>query len=331
MPSFVKSDNPSLDSFVRFTREMGRAGMKLEAVKLLNQALKLNIDRQAVQRALDELTTQSSKFTKYIDDKNYFACAVNCRLSQLSAAQSGACLHPLFISMPHSGSTYISKKVAESINSSWLPVHAGYELRESLLDWTKLNKSIRENGVSICHIPSSRINNIVLRQHVSRCIVHIRDPRQSILSWIHKIEIKLNNKEYDWFERIIPALPERYLTMSLEDKLWCHLENEFTQRVEMVQGWMNYQDSEESPVRIFFTTHQELKEFPELLFSIILHYFNLSATGVNLEINRRDNRKYNFRKGSSNEWMDIYSEEQKEYADKRLPENIKIRFGWTNN
>lgn len=316
-------------SFIRFAQEMVYAGLKLEAIKLLKQVIHLSSKAQDVKVALDELTTGINKTGHYKDEDNHFVCDITYRARQLMAEQSGAPLHPFFVAMPHSGSTYISKKVAEALKTTWFPVHAGYELDQYILDWTKLGKSIRNRGVSICHIPASRGNRIVLRQHVTRCVVHVRDPRQSILSWIHKIESKLNNKEYEWYERIAPALPQGYASMSLEDRLWWQLENEFLKRVDMVQGWMDYQATNEAPVKILFTTHHDLKQFPQLLFTTIMNYFNLPSNYFNLEINRGESRKYNFRKGSCNEWQEVYSEEQKKYADKILTDAMKTRFEWS--
>ena len=215
-----------------------------------------------------------------------------------------------------------------AIGTTFLTVHAGFTLGQYALDWSKLDQSINEKRLSISHTLPSRGNAIALRQHVVRCVVHLRDPRQSILSRIHKIERKLKDKDYGWYERITPALPEGYACMKLEDKLWWQLTNELQPRIDMIQGWIDYQALSNNPVQILFTTHQELKEFPELLFAVIMDFFNLPSSNLNLNIKKGDHKKYNYRKGSHNEWQQIYSYEQKQYAEAFFTTDIKTRFGW---
>jgi hypothetical protein len=154
------------------------------------------------------------------------------------------------------------------------------------------------------------------RAGLQKIIVHVRDPRQGILSLIHHImqrDTYLHLRQNGFAERTIDE--------QLEDLLQVYL-----RRIAWLQGWLEA----ENELGILFSTFEDFVQSRDEFVARYLAYYGgpteyfCSEAGLTMH----KGIDYHFRAGEIDEWRKVFSPGNVKRLSVLLPESIKQRFNW---
>jgi hypothetical protein len=154
------------------------------------------------------------------------------------------------------------------------------------------------------------------RAGLQKIIVHVRDPRQGILSLIHHImqrDTYLHLRQNGFAERTIDE--------QLEDLLQVYL-----RRIAWLQGWLEA----ENELDLLFSTFEDFVQSRDDFVARYLDYYGgpteyfLSEAGLTMH----KGTDYHFRVGEIDEWRKVFSPGNVKRLSVLLPEAIKQRFNW---
>jgi hypothetical protein len=231
----------------------------------------------------------------------------------------------LLNTMPKSGSVYMQRSLAKILNGRTLDVGNRY----ALIDQIGLRDAralISGGCVAQSHLAPSLENLQILQHYKLKVVLHLRDPRQALLSWVHHIDWVAGGSDAD--EHLLyctPRPPAAYFAFSLARKIDWQIENYLPQLVAWLTRWMAVVDLKTIPILI---THQDaLRTDERVLFDTILafHQLHVDYALPNLPRTLADTH---FRRADPTEWQRTFTREQAMRATALIPLSLRQRFGW---
>jgi hypothetical protein len=227
-----------------------------------------------------------------------------------------------------SGSMFISRRLAVALS---LP--SCYVSRTPIEDrivpeWLDLFAG----GGAICqeHLPPDAETIALLAgSGIGRMLVHIRDPRQSMISALHHYHKRLEEMSTDAYI-LMSELPQDYGDWSFAERVDHYLETRLAEQIQWIDGWVRATDEGVDGLEIMLSEYSELRNDPDGLFQSLLDFFQIPRDQVewsDLEGAPKEGDLH-YRKGDVNEWRRVLSPEQAQRATKMIPEPLLKRFGW---
>jgi len=188
---------------------------------------------------------------------------------------------------------------------------------------------LKVNEINFGHLNASPENlDRLARAGIKKILVHLRDPRQTTLSWAHYMEegaVARHGRRL--YERIVSSdiTPVSMLDAPFAEKLDWYAEHIFPRFMEWILGWIRVRDTDRRfDVRVM--EFRQLKEQP-------LAYMQEAAAffGVPREINRVAAPRQgvaNFRAGQMDEWRQAFNPGQIDRMTRQIPETIAAEAGW---
>ena len=244
-------------------------------------------------------------------------------------------IHPgIFINtLPKSGSMYIWNVLQKGLilPARRLSLHR-FKYDGIVTEWAQ-EFNEKKNRVVQEHLPATRVNLLQLKQYnVVKLIVHVRDPRQSIISMIHHIDkTPKPDAEIGLLDMDIPINNpyDYYISLSMKEKIDLLLLYYLQQQIDWIKDWLIVSKKPESGFEILFTSFIDMKENPAHFFESILKFYNINFQLWFPPNNYQPQKdKLHYRKGASNEWRDIFSPEQTNIAREMIPLELFDTFNW---
>jgi len=154
------------------------------------------------------------------------------------------------------------------------------------------------------------------RAGLQKIIVHVRDPRQGILSLIHHI---VQRNTYLHLRQ--NGFAERTIDEQLEDLLQVYL-----RRIAWLQGWLEA----ENELDILFSTFEDFVQSRDDFVARYLNYYGGPTEYFRSEagLTMHQGTDYHFRAGEVDEWRRVFSPANVKRLSVLLPESLKQRFNW---
>jgi hypothetical protein len=231
----------------------------------------------------------------------------------------------LLNTMPKSGSVYIQKSLAKILNCQTLDVGNSYAFIDQI-DIRDVKKLVDGGYVAQNHLAPSPENLQVLQHFNLKVVLHLRDPRQSLLSWVHHLDwISGGNSVSEALLFCTPRPPTDYFESSLSSKINWQIKNYLPQLITWVTRWVGIADLRIIPILI---THQEeLRTNERALFDSILRFHNLTFEYVLPELPRTVEATH-YRLADPTEWKRTFTPDQKAQASSLIPLSLQQRFSW---
>ncbi|MEC4854035.1 MAG: sulfotransferase domain-containing protein, partial [Jaaginema sp. PMC 1079.18] len=213
-------------------------------------------------------------------------------------------LPPIFINtLPKSGSVFISRSLSQGLGIRNLPLSYGY-FPYDLIDINKIADLAKNGGTSQAHIDTSLMNLELLKYYCPKFIVHIRDPRQSMISWVHHIN-RLNQELKYPNDRLIlqyscPIVPDDFYEKPLSYQYDWHIENYFPLQVEWLNQWISVRDKNSS-LNIFLSQYEDFCIDNETHILKILDFYGIPHEAYS-QPKLEKNMSNHFRQGKVDEW-----------------------------
>ena len=229
--------------------------------------------------------------------------------------------------MPKSGSMYLSHHLALIYKARFFRI-ASSGFPESHLIEEKV-RILSEGGLwDQENLDASEENlDILAANGVTKILVHVRDPRQAMLSWVHHVERGMSGPDAHLRLRSRIRVPRDYDDRTMDDKLQWHAKNWLPVLVDWTKRWVDVQSSDPR-FTIELSEFRNLKEKPLETINKMLEFFEILVSFS--EATQAVPGLGHFRKGSLNEWRDIFSARQKEVMSRLIPKELKTMFDWVN-
>jgi len=232
----------------------------------------------------------------------------------------------LFNTLPKSASVFILETLSKALKKPAFAISPGY-FPQDLVDSRLVSKLIAVNGISQSHLDVSEFNQIFFKK-IKKIILHLRDPRQATLSWIHHLDRLNLENQYDLIDTVIPTLPDNYFNYDLNDKIDYQLEFYFPQVLTWISNWLDYVNESKEQGHIIITTYESFVLNQTEYFSEIFEFLGCDLHSDILIPEVIPTRDKNYRLGKTDEWLTILSDRQKQSASSKIPQKMKEQFDW---
>ena len=241
-------------------------------------------------------------------------------------------LPPILVNtMPKSGSIFIVRCLSQGLGIPETKIAVSL-FPDDLIIRDKLDDLALGNQVAQQHLPARDLNLRFLQNRLDRMIVHVRDPRQAMLSWLHHLDNFHAHRHIEpacerGLEAVSPGLPEDYFGRSMPGKIDHLLATHFPQLIAWTEGWIAAARSKTGP-EIRITTFEDFVADPIAFLRSQLDYFGIADEDFDESKLPRREAQTHFRKGLTDEWKSIFSHTQQKLARDMIPETLSEEFGW---
>ena len=163
----------------------------------------------------------------------------------------------LFNTLPKSGSIYISDSLRKGLGLKRY-YGGGGAFPNRVIDRVALAEIALGNYVFQDHYEATEHNLFVLRQFLPKLVLHVRDVRQSLLSWIHH----LNKIRLDAMTQVIlhiHKIPPVYFSKSIDYQIDFQIDVILPMMINWLAGWVHELENSEHNLSILVTTFEEFK------------------------------------------------------------------------
>ena len=178
-----------------------------------------------------------------------------------------------------------------------------------------------------CHVthlkPDRRQVRNLRDAGVQKLIVYVRDPRQTLVSAVHHLEMYPD--QFVEFRRDADLRERSQDSRRIGDAALRILPF-YLQSVEWIEHWTKM----ESEIQILFSTFEEItSDFDSFIERYLAFYGGntrfFSKTNATA---RHEGSYYHLRRGSIDEWLEVFTKDEADYLSSLLPETLKERFRW---
>lgn len=228
--------------------------------------------------------------------------------------------------MPKSGSVYINAAMQAGLGFSPIQIHNMY-FPDDVVNINALKEWASGARITQTHLSSTELNIWLLGSFVDRMIIHVRDPREATLSWVHFIGRMYRENPFELL-RIPYVYPKHFMGLTFSERVDWAIDHHLPILVRWVDGWIKYsqQDLSGETFRVLFTTYPELVNDETALFAKICGFFDVPK-GSFVHPNIDKSEAVYFRKGQPGEWRNVFSATQRQRATD-LSQSILAHFGW---
>jgi hypothetical protein len=240
--------------------------------------------------------------------------------------------------LPKSGSLYLARNIAANLSiRRFTPGHEVF-LLEDTLHIDKFDEFIQGGCISHSHIPAIPFNCEFVDQCLDRMVLHIRDPRQALLSYFNYMEPRMNHENSDapavadsaygiiWkFQKKIYA-KENWFYLSTNQKITVLIDSLYVDLLKWLTGWLKA-IAEFKRTKVLITDHHELVRDDKALFYKVLKFYDVPSEHFAYKAIEKS-AENNFRLGSINEWRGVFDAKQQKKVTDMIPQEWRERFGW---
>ena len=229
---------------------------------------------------------------------------------QASAARHRSAL--VLASMPKAASETIWHRLATGLGLAQGHVSLG------LFPHCRLLPCRLEAGAGVMakeHIGPAPFNLTALRAAgIDRVLVHVRDPRQALLSWVHFVRDDVGRRLNGplWRTTVPPAPVLEGPMAALID--WC-LDHYLPHLMAFIDGWAAVRDGADAPVRVEILTFEAFVADPAAYLRRALAFWDIDPRLFDLEAEVGDIHR---RRGAVDEWRTVFSPAQADRATRAL-------------
>lgn len=239
---------------------------------------------------------------------------------------SGADFRPsiLIVSIPKSGTVYLQKMFTKGLGLVPCIMSNQYFPRDQLhLD---AMRKFAQGGVYVsAHIDPSAENLQVLNDFVPKWVVHFRDPRSVLLSWVHHVTRYADEGRFFELLRVTPAPPRDLHAWAFEKRVDWHVDNFLPAVNQWMLDWLCV--ASQMPQRILITEFAALKEREQDHAGMILDFLRIDRSCYRHRPPEKTMGAH-FRTGRYDEWRDALMPSQLKRVNGMISPILFDRFNW---
>ena len=233
----------------------------------------------------------------------------------------------VFVTLGKSGTIYISSKLADLLSLPRVQISIHPAPQKILPSWVELFAEY--GGVCSEHMwPEAKTLETLIQNGIKRFVVHLRDPRQAMLSWLHHAD-KLVRTKHSLTLHLQDTHPAGYFDWSFTAKVDYHIEHSLPWNARFIAGWSSLAGGYRDQIDVLLTSFEEFVADEKAYFDKLLAFYGISLGRLDTSV--KGNSEH-FRLGSTDEWTEVLTPHQRQVAAGVLVDNfddgIFQRFGW---
>jgi tetratricopeptide (TPR) repeat protein len=235
---------------------------------------------------------------------------------------------PIFVAtLPKSGTKHIEDTLCRALGVKPIDIACGGYFPRLLINQGTIQRALRlGGGIVVGHLAPAPENLSLVKYFTDRIVVHLRDPRQALLSYAHFLPAVLN--ELDPPSASVHEIPADYLQRPFEQQVDWLIDHYMPMQIEWMRGWIEVAKIGRGGLRIMFTTFEEFHADPRQFYRDLLGFYGVADQMDDIDVSARRGVR-NFRAGETEEWRSVFSPAQAARATDLIPEEWFSRFGWT--
>lgn len=233
----------------------------------------------------------------------------------------------LVVTIPKSGTAFTNLMLARGLGLEAASISFGY-FPYYLVDIRKLPSFIEGGSVASAHFEPSPVNLQSLTYFITKWVVHVRDPRSVVLSWVHHMNRLYGERHNGRYEHLFvyPAPAEAYYGWSFGRQVDWNIEHFLPSVVAWMRSWLATCDSRRYD--ILLTSFSELARDELSYIHKILEFYAIPQALFRRPHIEKTVQGSHFRAGLEDEWMMAFSPEQIAKATAMIGRDLIERFGW---
>lgn len=233
----------------------------------------------------------------------------------------------LITALPKSGSEYLFAIFRKGLGKQWTRGVATNAFPDSELVEFGLDRLIATRASAKVHAPASPLNLFLLFQHYKfdRVVVHVRDPRQALVSYANFMPAVLADGAQ--VHRL--QIPADYVSWPFERQLDWQIDHWLPGAIAWTADWAAAGERPDLRERILFTRFAEMVADRRALTEKILDFYGVDHALFDFEAQGDPKAgQLNFRSGQTDEWRRVLSEPQLAKVATMMPRDLLSRFDW---
>jgi len=182
--------------------------------------------------------------------------------------------------------------------------------------------------VTICVHADAWLGNLAsIHRLIDRLVVHVRDPRQAMLSGVHHLNDLRLRRGPNFVAKLPFSLPSNYFGLSLPEQIDWMIHNTLSEFVRWIEGWL---DAAANPLfrpRVLFTRYEDLHANPEAFFERLLRFYEIAWRVPGFRLPPAQSGQH-YRNGLTDEWRTVLTPRQQEAASALVSARLRERFDW---
>jgi hypothetical protein len=208
--------------------------------------------------------------------------------------------------LPKSGSVFLLESLRRGLGIPAQKISLGY-VPMDLADYRKLAEAAEGNAVAQAHLDANPTNLRLLRERTAGVVLHLRDPRQALLSWIHHVKNYANLGQLSW-AMVTPAPTPGLLAESLPAIIDWHLIHHFPNLLDWIERWLEHAESGAGP-KVLVSDYRDFHADAQESVLRILDFYDIPRwVYIPREIPR--DASTHFRRGQLEEWREVFNPTQ---------------------
>ena len=237
--------------------------------------------------------------------------------------------HIFINTLPKSGSVYIQNSLAKGLD---LKLVYGTEISggafpDQMLVQKTGYRFLGSGVVMQNHIPANKMNLALLCQYYPKLVLHVRDPRQALISWTHHTIKDWDAWNFQVYKHTL-ELPQNYLDLNLSKKFDIMINKWFPLMLGWLENWKQALVQNRFELDILVTRQEDLKENKKDFFQKILTFYDIPFEKLKLPHGPVEGKQH-FRKGSTNEWQEVLTSKQINKLNNNCPPSLFEYFNWS--
>ena len=237
--------------------------------------------------------------------------------------RAGPRLPSIFLAaIPKSAGSYINNTLLRGLHFDHYDLTINL-FPYDLIVWDRWAAFCEGNKVAHHHIEASAPNLWYMRTFALKLVVHVRDPRAVLLSWIH--HLSSNTRAAELLPHPVLAPPDEYYAKPLPWKIDWMIDHHLQVFTRWIEDWLDAEPAHAET--LLFTQYEDFVRDGAGFVNKILDFYGIPRSRF-LDPALPLAREFNFRKGQVEEWRDVFDEQQRRKASSAVPAGLYERFGW---
>ncbi len=254
--------------------------------------------------------------------------------AELMRAQQAACERGIpaiaLVAMQKSASEYIRDVLLRALDVPLCYPDLGTHPHNLLIPST-LRQMARGGLLARLHLDGAPGNlDALQRAGIERVFVHLRDPRQTTLSWVHHIN-RIPQTQFDQFRNYyLPAVPAELRGWELAVQLQWATEHYFPAAVEVVRSWLAAPATPGLAIEI--SCFERFADDPSAYLRRLLDFYGCPDARLADALAAVDaHERANFRLGHKDEWRSVFTVAQQRSMNRMIASDWSVRLGWPSH
>ena len=215
--------------------------------------------------------------------------------------------------LPKSGTSWIDRSLRQAYRMKTTNLQGKMFLNkmdnEEVLNPSFISKRMKNGSLNISHLNFNNMNAELIRKSLENknvyFIIHIRDPRQAIISWLHYEDKVFKENTY---QKIARGYSEEYFNLTFYERIDVQINCRFREFVKWVSDWLTFHNSLDND-RCMISTHELLTKSPVEFNESYRNFLNMPNNTLFLH-DKPKKDSFNYRSGESDEWKKVVRNDQ---------------------